>query len=564
VDEHLNSLTHLSRRNLLKGAGAGAALVFVGSATIGCSNESDGTSADTTSPESGADNSTDGEGTTSAGRGVFLASYVDQLHDVTQAVVPGVATMFAPSLEPLLLIQPDGALGPNLATEFAQPDETTIVLTIRQGVTFWNGEALTLDDIVYSLTLHNIPEEASFYSEDTAIMESVEPSGTDQIIISLSSPDPQFVSVLALLGIVQRTSREALGDARGTTGNLNVGTGPYKVVDFVPADHISYVRNETYWGTAAIFDELEIVDIREEATALAAMQTGELTGTFNVPTPQLGQYEAIDGVTLYRAPDTEILAMLAMNPNLAPFDDLNVRRAVSHAVDKQSMVDAVLGGSGVVADTVVSPAILYGLLPTDEVDAALREMALDFDLDLARQLIAESAYPDGFDVTAITSDAEPDLRVFGLAMADMLAEIGINLTIEEVPVLEYDALVFSQDERTQALVLASFSQVIPTPYNQPRNLLWSRNAPPTGYANLAGVKDPELDAILEEINATDPAERETVGRLMLDLLALNSERAYYQPIGYGEALLALGPGYTFDSFGPFWPISAWFQQVQPS
>ena len=126
---------------------------------------------------------------------------------------------------------------------------------------------------------------------------------------------------------------------------LPVGTGPYKIVEFVPDNHVVLEAYDGYWGGKPSVRKITITAIVDQQTRLLAMQNGEVDGTFDVSISDIDQWKALDNVDVITAPSLGVY-MLTLDQKAPPFNDIHVRRAVAHAVDREGLVKALLKGNG--------------------------------------------------------------------------------------------------------------------------------------------------------------------------------------------------------------------------
>ncbi|MDX2141304.1 MAG: ABC transporter substrate-binding protein [Chloroflexota bacterium] len=327
-----------------------------------------------------------------------------------------------------------GAIEPLLATEWSiSEDGLSYTFTLREGVTFASGNALTAADVVYSFNrLANIDGSPSFLADNIA---SVTADGDLSVTITLTAADPSFLTVIAnsAFAITDSATIAANGgsdaadaataDAAETFLNdTSAGSGPYVLEAWDPQVETVLVRNESYWGDAPYFDRVIITNIPEPATQAVALQSGEIDLALDLTADQIASLEGADGISIYRGP-ANIVHFLLMNQNPdigGPVSNPLVQRAVRLALDYdgyQTLWGGIEPGSN----------LAFGLL-----GAYGEDQAVVRDLDAARALLAEAGYPDGFDITL----EYPDFSFQGVNMntnaqkiqAD-LAEVGINVTL---------------------------------------------------------------------------------------------------------------------------------------
>jgi len=458
-----------------------------------------------------------------------------------------------PVMEPLIAVDvTTGEFVPNLAEQFEQVDDTTYTFDLRSGVEFSDGSPLTVEDVVYSIGIHLDPAEESPMAEDVLSVDSVEATGPSQVTVRLREPDILILTSLSTLPIVKQSVRVSQGDQRGTPSALPVGTGPYVITDFTPNELVVLERNDGYWGEPVAIQSITVRAIEDENTALAAFRAGELDVVFDAPPLRAEQYD--EAGSLVSAADAEF-AMVFFNPTIPPFDDIHVRRAIVHSIDREGIANSVYGGFAQPHPAIVAADLLETIAPDDEVAALLDEVALPFDLDLAREEMAQSSVPEGFDVNLVINAGEPDLRQMALAMQENLGELGIDLTFEEVPHNEYADRVFLQEPHTIAFGIEAYGFNGYTPYEQ----LLGLSTP--GFSNLADYGGPEVDELTARLLRLAPTDTEEMAEIISALLRQHAEDTVYGPLVAGNSLSAIGEGWVYEGYSPAYPLGPWFRQL---
>lgn len=542
----ISSTRGLPRRAAHKTAVALAGLVAVPALLAGCGSDGGGTDA-----EPGGEPTAQGLDSLT----VALPSSVSSLDVAREAgIVNYVIALLAQ--ESLLGIDADGQLVPALAESWEAPDAQTYVLQVREGVTFSDGTEMTVDDVIASINVHAGKGSTSALAYAYAGVESVEQTGDREITIKLSEPNAAFPWVLSP-GTLQVTSADFIEQHEGQIGtpeNLLLGTGPYEITEFVPDSHVALEPNEDYWGGTPSVGSVRLDFISDEGTRQLALRDGSVDMAMNVPLQQLDEWAAIDGVEVETATDNSLVT-LAFNTSEAPFDDANVRAAVAHAVDREGIVQSLLGGHGEVATTIPSTEQWGGLLDEGEVEDLYDGITqYDFDLDRAKELLAQSDSPDGFSTEVTYPNSGPQIGRALLTLADNLKELNIDLEVKEVTLEEWIAELGNHAPMSVGWYFPATGD--PSEYAQ--LLLHSKYAE-TGGTNLAEYTNPDVDSLLDgEIQATDQAQR---GRLLGEALTAAAEDVPYQPLWWGQAATAFGEGVGTDEYGPYFYIGPWVERV---
>ncbi|MEU4573029.1 MULTISPECIES: ABC transporter substrate-binding protein [Nonomuraea] len=459
--------------------------------------------------------------------------------------------------EALVGVGRDGSLQPSLAESWTRKDATTYVYTLRKGVTFSDGSPMTAADVLASLDLHAKKGSTSGFAYAYAGVETIEATGDAEITIRLKNPDASFAWTPSpgTLLVTSEKFIQATGERIGTPEGKLLGTGPYKVAEFAPDSHVTLERNDGWWGGKAPFRQIRIDFIPEESTRLLAMRGAELDVALNVPAEQIDQWKTISGVELRTAADRSLVT-LAFNTAKAPWDDIHVRKAVAHAIDREGVVRSVLRGHAQVAATIPDPAQWGGVLPPDEVTALYASIPqYGFDLAAAKAELARSATPQGFTDVLSYPSSGPQLGRAALTLAQNLKSLGITLEVKEVPLEQWIA---DLGKHASGIYLGWYFATTGDPAEYAQQLL-HRSARGENGTNIAEYDDAEVSRLLDEAKAsTDDAAR---GKLLGQALVKAAADVPYQPLWWGEAATAFGPAVTTGEFGPYFFVGPWAANV---
>ncbi len=301
-------------------------------------------------------------------------------------------------------------------------DDTTLEIDLRRGVQFHDGRELTADDVVYTLNWIRNPDNAVRTITSPRFIEDVERVDTYRVRIHMTGPTALALRFLSVFPIYPAGTYDTDGQA---AMNLNpVGTGPYRVVSAEPGREYVLQRFENHYAESpkgqAQVENLIVRIIPEPSTQLAELISGGIDWIYAFGSDQVDN--------LSRDPDIEVggvatSRMMYMVMDAAgrtgtdsPFTDIRVRQAVSHAIDRQAIVTALVQGGAQPLDAFCYPQD-FGC-PADVVTYA-------YDPDLARALLAEAGYPDGFSTTISAWRDRPVVE----AVMGFLAEVGIDLEL---------------------------------------------------------------------------------------------------------------------------------------
>lgn len=327
----------------------------------------------------------------------------------------------------LTLHNQEGELVPGLATSWEPLDDLTWEFTLREGVTFHNGEPFNAEAVKFTLDRVLDPDRNATIQPLLQNITEVEIVDDYTVLIKIAEPDLLLPARLAELygSIMPPQYVQEQGDEYIA---LNpIGTGPFIFQEWVKDDHITLIANEDYWGGAPEAKEVTFRPIKENGARVAALLAGEVDIINGIPVVQESIVSNFPGVRSIRVPVPRIYYM-SLDVRKPPFDDVRVRQAVNYAVDRQAIVDNLFSGFGVPA-AVNFPRASWGFNP---------ELApYPYDPEKAMELLAEAGYPDGFEVEFDTFVGRlPAHDTIAQAVIAQLGEVGIEV---EVNAFEFGA-----------------------------------------------------------------------------------------------------------------------------
>ncbi|HWO70908.1 MAG TPA: ABC transporter substrate-binding protein [Actinomycetota bacterium] len=456
--------------------------------------------------------------------------------------------------EGMLAFGDDLQLIPALAESWEQVDDTTYVFTLREGVTFHDGSPLTPEDVVYSITWHLDPDNASQLAAFFRSVEAVEATGEREVTVRLKNPDAQFLYSLAHMAgfVMKKDQLEANPETFGTPDVLPLGTGPYRLVEFVPDERIVLERYDGYWGDQGPVRRIVIRPIPDQQTRLLALQNGDIDGTFDVPVSEVDQWERLENARVVTAPSLGVY-LFTLDQETPPFDDIHVRRAIAYSVDREGLVQAVLKGKGEAAVAINPPGMWAGVLPEDEVRAFYDTLpSYSFDLEKARQELAQSSVPGGFEATVNVPNTDPLMINAALNLSENLKQIGVTLDVRQVDPGEWLDVYFAHEDL--GIQMMAYFPDFADPVNYPYLFLYSGNAVRDGL-NGSNYRNPEVDAAIETaLRSSDPAERAAA---LQEAIRIAQEEVAVVPIYWPDSAMAISADLRLDGYNAFWYNIPW-------
>ena len=414
-------------------------------------------------------------------------------------------TVLAQMCETLLRQDPDGSLQPGLA-DLTQPDATTLVFTLRNGVTFWNGDPVTAADVVFSLERARSTELGGFYPAVFTRVSTIVATSDTVVTITLAEPDYWLLGELASTPgwIVQQSFVEAAGGDFGNPTGRTMCSGAFKLGDWNVGEKLAIVRNDSYWNPEVkpLVKEIDFIGVPDANTLTTGLLAGDISGTYSFgPLPTIDQLTGNAGITVTEGAgwNTEALIVSSFD---GPLGTKEVRQALSLALDRKAYIDAVYKGYASIPHAISAPGT-WGYAP-DVFQAAYDALpAMNQDLAKAKQL-ADAAGAAGKTITiGFVSDSE---AAQAQANAYKTAGEAIGLKVELKGVTADQYINFFIDAKFREGVDGFFT-VNYGDYADPAALL-STLVLPEGSQNYTGYANETVTALMEEARSTaDPAER---------------------------------------------------------
>ncbi len=324
---------------------------------------------------------------------------------------------------------------PLLATSYNWVDPTTLEVELRQGVKFHDGSELDADDVVDTLNHVSSPDSGVLSRTYVDWIKNAEKLDKYKVRINLKEPFPGALEMLAgpvaIMpdGIWATAKKDAAGKPDyGTVAWI--GTGPYKVVEVVPSQTVVMTRFEEYFDgpkPKPKIKNLVFRTITDKETQMAELITGTVDWIWDIPKDRAEELKGMPGVQVVNA-DTMRVSYIGMDASGrsgdTPFKDVRVRKAVAHAIDRESIATNLVGGASQVVHAPCYPT---------QVGCTMDVPKYEYDPEKAKKLLAEAGYPDGF-TTDIYAYRE---RHYTEAVMGYLAQVGIKTNLKY---MQYQAL----------------------------------------------------------------------------------------------------------------------------
>jgi len=320
----------------------------------------------------------------------------------------------------------EGEVHPRLATSWKYLDDLTLEMKLRDDVYFHDGGKFTAADVLFTIQrgkANSISAStfAPFDTDNTVIM--------DPYTIRLKFKTP-YAAVFNTLttgrgSIVSKAAIEKMGaDAYARSP---VGTGPYKLARWKSGTEIALVRNDNYWGEKAITKNVIYTIIPEAANRVIELETGGVDAVFEVAANDVKRVQSMKGAHILMGDSSRYMTLtFSMKDQLLSNKD--VRYALSYAIDKKSLVDAVYEGTATVADGMYPPTVF----------AYKKKGVMPYDPVKAKELLAKAGYPNGFTMNFLIENREADIRLAEI-IQNMWAAVGVKVKLFTMTASTYTA-----------------------------------------------------------------------------------------------------------------------------
>jgi peptide/nickel transport system substrate-binding protein len=420
---------------------------------------------------------------------------------------------------------------PALAESWSNLDELTWEFKLREGVTFHDGSPFTAQDVIYTMCrIPHVENSPSSFTIYTRFAQEVTAPDPHTLVIKTARPYPLVPIEVSTWGILSATAlggENVVFDRDGCTGvdswpktedfnsgQLMIGTGPFKFESFVKGDRLVLVRNDDYWDEASEWERVTFRPITSAGPRVAALLAGDVDLIENPPLQDLQRLRDNPGTDVVQALSNRVIYLhfdheAEPSPGISgtdgrnPFKDVRVREAISIAINRDAITGSLMQGFAEPANQLL-PTGFFGNDPALE--------PIPYDPERARALLAEAGYPNGFDLVIGTpNDRYINDAQVAQAVAQMLTRIGIRSSIDAST-----ASVFftRRDQFEFSLYLAGWGAATGEMSSPLRALVATPDRDKgMGGTNRGRYSNPEMDALLEEAVVTvDDAAREDLLR----------------------------------------------------
>ena len=495
--------------------------------------------------------------------GAHMAAAENVLRWAYQADAPsldphGSANTFVVSLlgnvyEPLVALNGNMQLEPALAIKWETIEPTRWRFTLRQGVTFHNGNAFNADDVIFSL--ERLRDEMSIFRGWLSPVVSIKKVDDYTIDVITKKPNPILPNLWTQLYIMDKEWSEENGAVRPSSAADNVesyagrnanGTGPFVVEERESGVKTVFLPHDAWWGEVRHnLDRVVFTPINQDGTRVAALLSGELDMMFPVSLQDIDRIDRNDGTQVLIQPELRIIFLgfdqfrqkgLGTDTDTNPFLDAKVRKAVYHAINVEAIKSEIMLGLAKPAATLISPLLF---------PRAAEMSRYPYDPEIAKTLLAEAGYPDGFATRLdCPNNRYVNDELICQAVVSMLARIGVRVELNARPMNQYAKDIKRPNQNFAMYFLGatppdldSFSLLsnLMATYDKERGL---------GNINFGQFSNARLDEITGMVESElDMKKRDA---LILEAYQIVHDEAYYIPLHQQSVVWSVRDGVSVE------------------
>ena len=461
--------------------------------------------------------------------------------------------------EGLVEFDAEGELIPVLATDYEQLDELTWEFNLREDVTFHDGSDFNAEAVKSNLDRINDPLVGSERAYLLEMIEKVEVIDDHTVHIKTEYPftpldmnlghgggkllskeliDEDYENAITEAGLDisleeyyqarDESDEEALESAEAISESIGAvieqnpaGTGYMQFDSRSPGEQTVIVKNPDYWNGEPSLDSVTYKVVPESGARIAELETGTTEVTDGVNTDNIARLEETEGINLHMVESNQI-DYVGMNTESEPLDDVEVRQALSYALDREEIIEGIFNGSGRPGYGPIAPGMMGY---TDDVNQ------YEYDIERAQELLEEAGHGDGLDLTIAVNDDNEERVDIAVYLQETLAEIGVNLEIQQ---LEWGTFLEATGNGEYDLFVSGWVNTTGSSDNAIYPLYHTDNMGLNG--NRSFFSNEELDALIDEARSETDADARA--EIYTEAQQLIAEEAPVIFVRYGDNLAA--------------------------
>jgi len=293
---------------------------------------------------------------------------------------------------------------------------TRLQFNLRKGVRFHDGAFLTSRDVLASFK-RILTDKQSLQAPNLQNIGEMDAPDEHTVVLTLKKADANALEDINSRVIMKQSVAEKMGEA----DNKPVGTGPFKFTSWERSGQFVLRRNDAYWGKAPRIDEVIYKSIQEDAARIAALEAGQVDLISNVPPHEVARLKANPRLRVQQVQGLRPI-FLILSPAYKPMDNPKVRRAITHAIDRERIIKHILEGYAYPLNGLLSPQV-FGYDPSAK--------AYPYDPEKAKQMLNEAGFPNGVEIDYYSPTGRyPKDREVAQVIVEQLSKVGIKANLK--------------------------------------------------------------------------------------------------------------------------------------
>ena len=293
---------------------------------------------------------------------------------------------------------------------------TRLQFNLRKGIRFHDGTPFTSKDVLASFK-RILTDKNSLQAPNLQNVGEMDAPGDHTVVITLKKADANALEDINSRVIMKQSTAEKMGEA----DSRPIGTGPFRFTSWERSGQFVVRRNESYWGEPPKIDEVIYKSIQEDAARIAALEAGQADIISNIPPHEVGRLKANPRIRIQQVQGLRPI-FLVLSPAYKPLENVKVRRAITHAIDRDRIIKHILEGNAYPLSGLLSPQV-FGYEPSAK--------AFSYDPEKAKQLLAEAGFPNGFEIDYYSPTGRyPKDREVAQVIVEQLSKVGIKANLK--------------------------------------------------------------------------------------------------------------------------------------
>ena len=303
-----------------------------------------------------------------------------------------------------------------ILAETWQMKGTKLQFKLRKGIRFHDGTSFTSRDVLASFK-RILTDKQSLQAPNLQNIAEMDAPDDHTIILTLKKPDANALEDINSRVIMKQSVAEKMGEA----DNRPIGTGPFKFTSWERSGQFVLRRNESYWGQAPKIDEVIYKAIQEDGARIAALEAGQADIISNIPPHEVARLKANPRIRVQQVQGLRPI-FLVLSPAYKPLDNPKVRRAITHAIDRERIIKHILEGYAYPLSGLLSPQV-FGYEPSAK--------AYSYDPEKAKQQLTEAGFANGFEIDYYSPTGRyPKDREVAQVIVEQLSKVGIRANLK--------------------------------------------------------------------------------------------------------------------------------------